>query len=308
MSENCTILSYYSKVGGTVKLNYNIEMDARSKWIVADSAQSELYVQEIGDFRAGKSYFTEREALGSYLLKYTIDGRGVLEYNGVQYTLEPGQFFLIDCWEHQRYYTDPKAGSWHMLWVHFYGPAAEKLYQRFLACGSGNVGFIGQDSPIAEALCNLLQLCDTPPTATSDLRQQSMLQMILSECIDSVSTESEKDGHYVQMARDYITAHFAENITLEELGQLTHVSRYYLQRLFCQQYGTSPLEYQQRLRLTYAKELLRSTDLSIADIAAQVGFSSAGYFIRFFRKLDSITPAAYRRQWQQLPLNRKQDC
>lgn len=282
-----------------MKLHYKIDMDPRSKWVIADAAQTGLYVQEIGDFRAGKTYFTEREGLGSYLLKYTVSGRGVLEYDGETHLLEPGQFFLIDCRARQRYYTDPKTGSWHVLWVHFYGEDADALYQRFLVCGSGSVGTLGLNSPVSEELCQLLRSCEESSTAASDLRQQGLLQLILSQCIDCASVNAGGSSRYVGLARDYIAAHFAETITLEKLGRLANVSGYYLQRLFRHQYGVSPLEYQRRLRLTYAKELLRSTELSISEIAAKAGFSGAGYLIRFFRMQDGVTPAAYRRQWRE---------
>ena len=53
------------------------------------------------------------------------------------------------------------------------------------------------------------------------------------------------------------------------------------------------------LRLNHAKEYLRATDEPVARIAEAVGFENASYFIRRFKRHEGVTPAVYRRRWQQ---------
>jgi transcriptional regulator GlxA family with amidase domain len=57
----------------------------------------------------------------------------------------------------------------------------------------------------------------------------------------------------------------------------------------------SPLEYQIALRIRRAMNLLGSSELSVAQIAAETGFESHAYFSRFFRKETGISPIEYRR-------------
>ncbi|MCS7263320.1 MAG: helix-turn-helix domain-containing protein [Armatimonadetes bacterium] len=82
--------------------------------------------------------------------------------------------------------------------------------------------------------------------------------------------------------------------------QLTRLSRYcgvsppYLCRLFRNYLGTTPVGYLTKLRLTLAKKLLETTDLSLADIAFLVGFRHASYFIRQFRRHFGWSPSQFR--------------
>ena len=67
-------------------LQYKIDMDFRSQWKIVSTHSAVksnfIYVQEIGEFRSGPNYFTKREGLDSFLLKLTLRGGGILEYDG----------------------------------------------------------------------------------------------------------------------------------------------------------------------------------------------------------------------------------
>ena len=60
--------------------------------------------------------------------------------------------------------------------------------------------------------------------------------------------------------------------------------------------GISPGQYQQQLKLARAKELLSSSNLSIAEIAFELNFECVGQFSTFFRKKEGVTPSEFRRQ------------
>ena len=117
-------------------------MSAKKKTSTATPSQiaksSILYVQELGDFIAGKSYYTRRANLPSYLIKYCISGEGLLDYEGSCYTIKPGQLFWIDCEKPQYYRTSPEKGNWRILWVHYYGQTARAYYELFLAQNGGS--------------------------------------------------------------------------------------------------------------------------------------------------------------------------
>jgi hypothetical protein len=86
---------------GSVKLSYHLDLDPESVWLTVTPSQtaknSVLYVQELGDFIAHGGYYTRREGLASYLIKYTLSGEGLLDYRGQTYTILPDQLFWIDC-------------------------------------------------------------------------------------------------------------------------------------------------------------------------------------------------------------------
>jgi len=94
----------------------------------------------------------------------------------------------------------------------------------------------------------------------------------------------------------FLHAHYAKPLRLPELASQVHLSRVYLERVFRQQIGCSPMTYLARVRVSQAKRLLLATDLPIKQIAASVGYDDAHYFSRVFQKLEGMPPLEYRRQ------------
>jgi AraC-like DNA-binding protein len=107
------------------------------------------------------------------------------------------------------------------------------------------------------------------------------------------------------LARRLLDRGYATPITIEPLSHEVALSPYYLIRLFGRIYKQTPHQYLIQLRISRAKELLSNSDLSIAEICADVGFESLGSFSALFRKIAGISPSAYRRSSQTI---RKSVC
>lgn len=95
-------------------------------------------------------------------------------------------------------------------------------------------------------------------------------------------------------AKDYIDRHYMDNITLEELAEISSLSKYHFIRKFTQYVGKTPNQYLNERRIQEAKALLKSTNVSILDIASETGFTSSSYFSQRFKALEGITPIEYR--------------
>jgi AraC family transcriptional regulator len=93
---------------------------------------------------------------------------------------------------------------------------------------------------------------------------------------------------------DYIEAHLGEEVTLRQLAELAHMSKYYFGHLFKQSTGLSPHQFFLRQRIAKAKSLLVDDRLSLVEISHSVGFASQTHFTTVFRKLVGTTPLAYR--------------
>ena len=101
-------------------------------------------------------------------------------------------------------------------------------------------------------------------------------------------------GRIMDSVIAYIDAHYAEDISLEDLSKKCYVNKYYLSHLFSRVRGESVGKYIQRRRLSEAKRLLIETGLSVREIAEAVGFSDFSYFCRVFKKEVGATPLTYR--------------
>ena len=89
-----------------------------------------FYVQETGYFKTFPPYFTERANLHSFLIVYTLSGRGLLRLGKEEYPLSPGSCFFINCMDHH-YYECLRQQNWEFLWLHFYGSNALGYYEEF---------------------------------------------------------------------------------------------------------------------------------------------------------------------------------
>jgi AraC family transcriptional regulator len=95
---------------------------------------------------------------------------------------------------------------------------------------------------------------------------------------------------------EFIEQHIAEDIALQRLADLAHMSPYYFARMFKQSTGLAPHQYVVRQRIERAKKLLSNRRLGVAEVAYSVGFASQSHFSVAFSRLVGITPGAYRRQ------------
>lgn len=96
-------------------------------------------------------------------------------------------------------------------------------------------------------------------------------------------------------AVEYIHDHFTkEKISVEFLSSLCGISSVYFRRLFVRQFGVSPVKYINALRLSHAKDLIRSEMYSVEQAARLSGFSDESYFCRLFKKEAGVTPSEYR--------------
>ena len=110
---------------------------------------------------------------------------------------------------------------------------------------------------------------------------------------DAVLTELECSADaagLVDAVKHYIRQHYRENLTRNELADVVHITPNYLSKRFHTETGMSLREYINQLRVEDAKRLLLSTNVTISEIASEVGFDNISYFSTVFRKLCGVSP------------------
>ncbi|NRT72744.1 AraC family ligand binding domain-containing protein [Clostridium beijerinckii] len=91
---------------------------------------------------------------------------------------------------------------------------------------------------------------------------------------------------------DYLENNYMENITLNQLSNLTGLSKYYLLHSFTKQKGISPYNYLQTIRIGKVKKMLEQ-GIAPIDVAFKTGFTDQSHFTNFFKKLIGLTPKQY---------------
>lgn len=116
--------------------------------------------------------------------------------------------------------------------------------------------------------------------------------------IQFLGTQSQKTNKECRFIEQYLNEHFREDISLQSLSEIVHLSKYYLAHAFKEYRGVSPINYLTQIRINEAKHLLETTDFSAAKIADFIGFSSQSYFSQIFHKETGMTPNQYRKNAQ----------
>ncbi len=101
-------------------------------------------------------------------------------------------------------------------------------------------------------------------------------------------------GHKLRRVTDYINDNLSRDLSLNEIAELVDLSTFHFVRAFKQATGATPHQYLLKSRVERAKQLLRETELPLAEISYLVGFNSQSHFTTSFRRLARLTPKAYR--------------
>ena len=106
----------------------------------------------------------------------------------------------------------------------------------------------------------------------------------------------------IMQALEYISAHYMEQIRIEDLAEHCHISQSHFRRVFSSCTGRSPVDYINLVRVKAACDYLNRTDDYISDIASKCGFTTFSTFSRNFKQIMGVSP----NEWRKRPGNYEQ--
>ena len=113
--------------------------------------------------------------------------------------------------------------------------------------------------------------------------------------------KSSSNEQPIQTALLYMHIHFRKNPTLSEVAKIAHYNVSHFSSTFHKEMGTTYCDYLNRLKISYAKELLICTNLKISDICNECGFTSHSNFLRLFKENSGLSPMQFRKQANEKP-------
>ncbi|MBQ6175234.1 MAG: helix-turn-helix domain-containing protein [Clostridia bacterium] len=109
----------------------------------------------------------------------------------------------------------------------------------------------------------------------------------------------QKYAHVISQAEQYVRENYCDpNISLLSAARHVGMSSAHFSTVFSQTTGRPFIAYLTALRIERAKELLRTTNMRLSDIAMEIGYNEPNYFSHVFRKTEGVTPKEYRRDSQ----------
>ena len=230
-----------------------------------------------------------------YHVLYIAKGCCFLTLRGKQIEAPEGSVVVYLPFECQEYRFDKEIES-KSYYIHFSGSACEELLDTF-ALTEQNVFFVGKSTTLTNLFDTLIDEFHLKLDFYEETCQ-SLLLHILSVIARKVSDKSDKNfsaGKRLKEVCRYIYANYAKELTVGELAAMCCLSESRFSHLFKESVGTSPAQYVLGAKIEMAKELLKNTDFSIAQISERVGIPSQNYFSRIFKKYVGLSPSEFRK-------------
>ncbi len=109
------------------------------------------------------------------------------------------------------------------------------------------------------------------------------------------NTETDQHTRSFKTMMYYIQQNYKDSITLDDIAASGNISKSLCNKIFHKYVGDSPINYLLNYRVRKVAELLRSTTLSLSDIASDTGFNGASYMSEMFKKSFNMSPRDYRK-------------
>ena len=228
-------------------------------------------------------------------IQFIASGRCTFEDNGIVQVAEAGSLLLHFPGVRQ-HYSFRKEDATHLMWAHFSGSSCSVL------------------DPIKSATTVCIKLTDAKDfkrvfdrmIAANNVRKPhyeticgGYLTVLLGLLLRSITerTESESGYGYERLIRviNYMNENFEQPIDLLKYADMCYVSKSRFLHMFKAYTGYSPHRFQLKIRMERAVEMLSYTALSVAEIAAIVGYTDCSYFCRVFKNITGNTPLFYRK-------------
>lgn len=220
-------------------------------------------------------------------------GSGYIIANGEKMKVSAGDMFTLWPGVDIEYYED-RDDNWEYFYLHLNGEGCPDYMN---SCGFNRKKlWVRPRTPEkAQRIFSQIYALHKNQVAGDEYQVLSLLYSLPGICPLPQEKNITKNKDIFAKAVALIDAQISSAINVSQLCEILNVSRITLFRVFSAERGIAPIDYISKQRIEKAVQLLRNTDLSIANIAKMSGFSSDKYFMKRFRETKGITPTSFRK-------------
>lgn len=241
-------------------------------------------------------------------LGMVAEGRCEMIFEQSIYPMKAGDFYFVDCMIPHGHSTVDET---EIIWAHSKiepvlnmspSPGDPRILRPFLALRMGLPPVLSDHSRLAMMLMETLDAYESGGSC-SDLVAWNRLSSVfihLAEEVGGIPLKNSSESalrywNVIQKAVQYIHVNYARPFSLSSLASECHLSVSRFSELFSQIMRHSPIEYRNLVRIQHAMELILRTDDKLITIAYECGFASLSQFNALFKRINGLTPSAYRR-------------
>lgn len=228
-----------------------------------------------------------------HCLYFVPGGSGSFTVNGKTHFLHKGDLFFIRPGEPVAYCTDDDTLKYY--WIALSKEHAEEVADALKLTRAEPVR-PAKYARRTEWIFNSVFDWGKPTSKSYFTAISALMQILAAECdAEPLPKLVEKHKSLAESIKQTIDLNFKKSeFSVNDAAQLLYISHSLMSRVFKEVMGISPVTYLVDIRLRFAAELLHERDVSVKELAAEVGFSDAGYFMKQFKKKYGVTVKEYR--------------
>jgi AraC-like DNA-binding protein len=254
-----------------------------------------LYPTSAGFYPVARGHTMRRREHDDCLLLYCVNGQAEVEALGTTSPVGPGDLLCFLPGVRHAYraiHSDP----WTVYWTHFTGVQAA-AYLRHAGLSRQQVLYhVGVRAALVSDFQSLLDARRNAHDLPAALQAAHGLRQLLCRLgAGTAPSAPSRSQLQIDRVQALMLRQLDGALRLDELAAAARLSRFQFAHEYQRQTGVSPIAHFIRLKMERATQLLDTTDLSVKEVAAALGYSDAYYFSRVFKKIVGFAPDRYRR-------------
>lgn len=260
---------------------------------LAQPPTAAVLVTDAGFFPRAAHHWRSRAFADETIVIHCVSGRGLCRVGSRTFAVEPHQVLVIPAGIRHRYEADA-TDPWTIWWAHITGAAIAPLVATIARAGDSPVFDVAEPTRVTGLLDTILRRMETDEGSGSLVAAGGAAWHLLAVLAADRRVVARGRPDPISGVRDYLRENLAEHISVDQLAAMAGFSVSHFSALFRKATGFGALEYQTRLRMSMARQLLDTTDRTVTSIARQVGYGDPMYFSRQFRRIHHLSPTQYR--------------
>lgn len=229
------------------------------------------------------------------LLYFTSGGRDVI-VDGKSYSAEAGDLIIVNGGQIHSFVDKRDDAGYYCILIY------PDFFRDIDFEGTHLATFVPKDRLVGECINEIYKEASDGAVGSDMLMKSAAYRLIAhlerSYAVEHL-TERDQAKKAATLSRlntilEYVAENYNRPLSTKDLAAILYVSEGYFCRFFKSATGKSAVEYINEYRIKRAVALLENTDLTLSEIAEQVGFEDASYFSRAFRKIKGESPSSYR--------------
>jgi AraC family transcriptional regulator, arabinose operon regulatory protein len=258
----------------------------------------DLYPKGIGVSKHDPGKYSLRSSgIDEYVMLFTIKGEGTATFKKKSHIVQLGDVVILPKAVPHRYGATA-SDTWEYIYIHFDGCNASHVLSTIAWTHAAPLiksQYAGQVGELFNEMNQLLLSGDR--SVSTLLCMSTCLQHIFGRMAQQIATGVSEQSHHQQIKQSiaYMRDHISENSSVSDFSRIAAMSESRYFRLFRETTGFTPMDYFVRQKMIVACCRLLESDMSIRELAAELGYDDPYHFSRVFKRVNGYSPRAYRK-------------